>query len=149
MGPDRPTPGAAPPPKKEGRPARNLPRWCALIAWASSLLSAALLWAPRLLGVLHPWAFAFAGLLSLAVLAALLGAAAAVWRTVRGPRRLAAAAWALACLAPLGLWAALAAYLLRVAATDAATRDVFADTARMAVAPVMEVEATWAYPRRM
>jgi hypothetical protein len=127
----------------------SVPRWCALIAWAGFLLSVVLLWAPRLLGVLHPWAFAFVAVLAVPLVAGLIGVAASTCRVVRGPHRRAAALWALGCLFPVGLWAALAAYLLRVAATDVATKDVCTDTARSAAASVMEVEATFAYPHRM
>src|SRR5262249_32758961 len=95
-----------PPPPDPASP-RPWPRRCALAAWAGWALPLALLWAEHRLGVLHPWSHLFLLLLALTFLAASAGFAAGLWRLLRGPGRRAAAAWALACLLPAGLWAAL------------------------------------------
>jgi hypothetical protein len=78
------------------------------------------------------------------------GTAIGLWRTVRGPRRRAAAAWGLACSLPLGFWAGLSIYTLRLmAAGQSFPKNIFSDIASMAGATVMEGQVWRAYPHRL
>jgi hypothetical protein len=132
------------------RPAFPLLRWCAGIGWLAWFLSIGLLWGQHRAGVMHPAALPFALLLTLTVLATLLGAGVGQWPVVRGPRRRVAAAWGLVCFVPLGFWAGLAAYTLRQAATgQSLPRSTFSDLALIGVASLMEGQAHLAYPHRL
>jgi hypothetical protein len=134
---------------REAQPVQ-VARWCAIgggLAWA---ISVGLLWGQHRAGVLHPAAFLFALLLAVTVLAALVGTAAGLWRVLRGPRRLVAALWGLACLAPLALWTALAVYILRLAAAGQSfPRGPISDVAGMGIASLMEAQARLTYPHRL
>jgi hypothetical protein len=132
------------------RPTLKLARRCAMMGWLAWALSVGLLWRQHRAGVLHPAAVLFAALLAVTVSAALVGTADGLWRTVRGPRRRAAAAWGLVCFLPLALWAGLASYTLRLAAAGRAfPKNIVSDVAGMAVASLMEGWAHLAYPHRL
>jgi hypothetical protein len=128
----------------------ELVRWCAVIGWLTWALSVGLLWGQHWAGVLHPVALLFGLLLAFILLAALVGTAGGLWRVCRGPCRRAAAAWALMCSLPLGLWTALAVYALRLAATGQSfPKNIFSDIAGMAVASLMEDQSHLTYPHRL
>ena len=150
MEPESPSSGAgrpdASPPGKALRPALKLPRRCAVAAWAGWLLSAGLLWGQHRLGVLHPWALLFLLLLTVTVFASSCGLLGALWRVVRGPKPLAALALALPCLAPVGLWAALAVYVLHLVNVSDYPKNILTNTADVAIASLMELQATYGYP---
>jgi hypothetical protein len=99
--------------------------------------------------VVHPWALLFLLLLVLTLVAALGGVVLALARVVRGPRRLGASAWGLVCLLPLGLWAALGAYVLHLVSSRQTPKNVLTNTASLAVASLMELQARYAYPHRL
>jgi hypothetical protein len=114
------------------------------------VLSVGLLLGQQRAGVLHPVALPFTLLLTITLLSALVGTAAGLGRTVRGPRRRSAAAWGLFCCLPLAFWAGLAAYTLRLAAAGQAfPRNIFSDIVGMGAASLLEGEAQRAYPRRL
>jgi hypothetical protein len=99
---------------------------------------------------LHPVAVLFLLLLALTVLAALVGITGALGRVYRGPRRLAAAAWALAGALPLVLYAGLAVYVLRLSASGQPfPTHIVSDIAHVAVASLMEAQAHRAYRHRL
>ena len=132
------------------RPAFRMVRWCAVIGWLTWVASVGLLWGQQRADVLHPAILPFVLLLTITVLAALVGTAGGLWRTVRGPRRPAAVAGALACFLPLGLWVGLGIYTLRLATTGQSfPKNLFSDIAGMAVASLMESQAHLAYSHRL
>jgi hypothetical protein len=88
-------------------------------------------------------------LLALTILAALGGLACALWQIARGPRRLGALAWGFVCLLPVGLWAALAVYVLHLASSARTPKNTLTHIAGMAVTSLMELEAKYTYPHRM
>ncbi len=137
--------GSSPEPRSphRGRFTRELVSGCAVIGWLTGALSVALLWGQHRAGVLHPVALLFELLLAPSLLAALVGTAGGLWRVCRGPHRRAAAARALTCSLPLGLWTALAVYALRLAATGQSfPKNIFSDIAGMAVASSWKTSRT-------
>ena len=132
------------------RPRFRVIRWCAVIGWLTWVLSICLLWGQHRAGVLHPVALLFELLLAVTVVAALVGTVAGLWRTFRGPRRRAAAAWGWACFLPLGLWGSLGVYTLRLAATaQSFPKNIVSDIASMAVSSLMEAQTHLTYPHRL
>jgi hypothetical protein len=132
------------------RPALKLFRWCAALGWLSWILSISLLWGQHRAGVLHPAALPFTLLLAVTFSAALIGTTGAVWRVIRGPRRRAAFAWALACFPPLGFWAGLAVYTLcQSASGQAFSKNAFSDLSLMSTASLMEGQVRLTYPHRL
>jgi hypothetical protein len=131
------------------RPALKLLRRCAVIAWASWLVSIGLLWGQHQLRVLHPWSLLFLLLLTVTVLAALCGLVCAVWRVARGPSRLGALAWGVVSFLPVGLWAALGAYILHLAGSGSTPKNTLTNTATMGITSLMEIQASYTFPHRM
>jgi hypothetical protein len=131
------------------RPRLQLPRRCAAAAWSSWLLSVGLLWGQVKLRVLHPWSLSFVLLLVVTVLAASCGLVSALWLVARGPGRLRASALAVVCVLPVCLWAALAAYVLRLEASGGLLKNTLTGIAGMAAASLMELQAAYTYPHRM
>ncbi len=125
-------------------------RWCAVVGWLTWALSVGLLWGQHRAGVLHPVALPFALLVAMTVTAALVGTVGGLWRLLRGPRCRAAAAWALACFLPLGLWTGLTVYTVSLAAAgESFPKSIISDIAGMAVASLMEGQAKLTYPHRL
>ncbi len=135
--------------RQRPRPSLKLLHWCAVIAWASWLVSIGLLWGQHQLRVLHPWSLLFLLLLTVTVLAALCGLVCAVWRVARGPSRLGALGWGFVSFFPVGVWAALGAYLLHLQASHSTPKNTLTNVAYMGVASLMELQARHAYPHRM
>jgi hypothetical protein len=79
-------------PASSANPLRWLRRTVALV-WLTWLLSVALLWSQDALGIVHPQALLFVGLLAMTFGAALVGLGCGLWRVLRGPRRARAVAW--------------------------------------------------------
>jgi hypothetical protein len=124
--------------------------WCVAIGWPAWFFSFGLLRSQQLAGVIHPDVFPFALLLTLSILANLVGAGVSMWQTVRGPRRWNAGAWAVVCLMPLAFCGSLAAYTLRQGASGQSfPKNILSDFALMATAALMEGQARLAYPHRM
>jgi hypothetical protein len=146
-----PDPAGRGEPPAQGRSRASLKRLrrCALLAGVGSGLSIALLWGQNRLGVLHPSPALLVLSLVVSFASATCGVVDALWRIVRGPGRRGAAAWGLACLLPIGLWAGLAACALHRARAGDFPKDVLTDVIRMAAASLMEGQARWAYPHRM
>jgi hypothetical protein len=109
----------------------------------------ALLWAQHQLRVLRPWSLLFLLLLSVTVIAALCALAGAAWRIARGPSRSGALAWGFVSLLPVGLWAALAGYVLHLAGSGTTPKNTLTNIASMAVTSLMELQANYTYPHRM
>ena len=143
--PDNPGPGAPP----GVRPTLRLPRRCAVVALGGGVLSIGLVWGQHQLRVLHPWSHLFLFLLAVTTLAALCGLVISLWRVVRGPQRLGAAACGLGCVLPVGLGVALGAYVLHLVASASTPKNTLTRIARMAIASLMELEAAYTYPHRM
>ncbi len=150
---DLPTSGTAAPTESPARhrprPPLKLLRRCAVIAWASWLVSIGLLWGQHQLRVLHPWSLLFLLLLTVTVLAALCGLVCGVWRVARGPSRLGALGWGFVSLFPVGVWAALGAYLLHLQASHSTPKNTLTNIASMAIISLMELQATYTFPHRM
>jgi hypothetical protein len=91
----------------------------------------------------------FVLLLAVTVLAALCGLAGTLWRVVRGPRRCRALAWGLVSIVPVGLWAALAVYVLHLAGNGSTPKTALTNITSMAVLSLMECQAKHTYPQRM
>src|SRR5439155_9728069 len=101
-------------------------------------------WWQHQLRILHPWSLLFLLLLAVNVLAALGGLACAVWRIARG-----SLAWGFVSLLPVGLWAALGAYVLHLAGSGSTPKNTLTNIASIAIASLMELQAKYTYPRRM
>lgn len=128
----------------------RLLRWCAAIGGLTWAISVGLLLGQHWTGVLHPVVVPFVLLLITTLSASLVGTAGGLWRAVRGPWRRAAAAWGLACFLPLGCWAGLTAYTLRLMANGQSfPRNICSDIVGMAGATVMEGQVRLAYPYRL
>src|SRR5437899_318730 len=128
---------------------RRHDRWlplCAALAWVAWGLSLGLLWGQHRLRVLHPWALLFLLLLAISVLEALCGFMIALWRLGKGSQRRLAAAWGLACLTPVGLWAALGLYLVSLARSSNSPKNALTSVASMGIAPLMQLPAEYCYP---
>jgi hypothetical protein len=118
--------------------------------WLTWAVSVGLLLGQYWTGVLHPVVTPFVLLLTVTLLASLVGTAGGLCRVVRGPRRRAAAAWGLACLLPLGCWTGLSVYTLRLKVTGQSfPKNTFSDISGMAAATVMEGQVRLAYPHRL
>jgi hypothetical protein len=147
--PPGPTAHAEAPARDRPQPALQWLRRCAVVACGGWLVSIALLWGQHRLGVVHPSAVLFLLLLVLTLLAALGGLIIALARVVRGPRRLAASAWGVFCLLPFCLWAALGAYVLHLASSGQTPKNALTQTASVAIASLMELQARYTYPHQM
>jgi len=127
----------------------KLLRRYAVIGWSGWLVCIGLLWGQHELRVLHPWSLPFLLLLAVIVLAAPVAIVCAVWQGVRGPRRLGALASGCVALLPIGLWAALGAYILHLQASHSTPKNTLTNIASVAIASLMELQAEYTYPYRM
>jgi hypothetical protein len=127
-------------------------RWPRRGAIASLLLGAAtfgLTWAYVRLRVLHPNPWPTVTLfvaLAVAVAVALVGG---LWRAVRGPRRLAAAALVLAAAIAPALWGLVGLYASAHWKQRLVPNGLPMNLAKMAATSLMRLEASAAYPNRV
>jgi hypothetical protein len=121
----------------------------AIAAWVGWGLSAGFLWVQHVSQVLHPYAVPWLLLLAFTFAAALGALLRGSWRLLRGPRRPAALAWALAGGVPAALWLALAGYGFHQWGKRQVPHNLPSSLAQMAAASLMETQARLTYPHRL
>lgn len=141
-------PGGRLPSTPRVHPLRWLRRWGAL-TWAGWLLSIGLLWWLHSARVLHPPSLLFIFLVALTFLSALAALGIGLWRLLRGPKRLGAAAWLLVAILPVLGWAALARYAYRNGREGEVPRDPAMILMMRAGHSLMEAQATYLYAHRL
>jgi hypothetical protein len=140
--------GSGAPPALSANPLRWLRR-NAVVAWLSWLLSVALLWGQDVLGIVHPQALLFLGLVAVTFSAALVAAGYGLWRLMRGPRRRRALLWALAGLLPVLCWAGLGGYVARQHLARHHPNNLPFRLVKSAAASLMELQAWYGYPHQL
>lgn len=139
------------PPAAAGAHARllgSLRLWCA-VTWGAWLLCLALLSWEHLASVLHPPSLLFIFLLILNFGAALAALGIGLWRILRGPKRVRAAAWLLVSLLPVLSWAALARYAYHNGQECEVPRNPAMILMTRTGQSLMEAQATYLYPHRL
>jgi hypothetical protein len=121
----------------------------ALLVWLVWLTSCAVLWWQWRARVMPPHFVPVVPLMAIQLLAAAAAVLMGLWRTVRGPRRLAALSWALAAVIPVLLSAAHASYTLACLQDNRMPVNLATRTALVAGAGLMDAEARLRYPRRL
>lgn len=127
---------------------RSLRLWCA-VTWAAWLLCLALLWGEHLASVLHPPSLLFIFLLVVNFGAALAALGIGLWRVLRGPTRIGAAAWVLVSLLPVLSWGELACYAYRNGQECELPRNPAMILMTRTGQSLMEAQATYLYPHRL
>jgi hypothetical protein len=133
-------------------PFANPWRWLqanAALAWLSWLLSIVLLWGQDVLGIVHPQALLFLGLVVVTFGAALVAAGCGLWRAMRGPRRVWAFAWMLVGLLPILCWVGLGGYTARQHRTRDHPNNLPFRLVKSAAASLMELQAWYCYQHRL
>jgi len=125
-------------------------RRAALVVWVAWLAGTGLLWWGTLACVMHPQCFALVSLLLVQIVGATVAACLGLWRTVRGPRRLAALDWALVGIIPILLWVAQTSYVFgSVNVHSRLPMNVATRTGLVAGAALADGEARVRFPRRL
>jgi hypothetical protein len=100
--------------------------------------------------ILHPYAHLFLLLLVITSGSGLVILALGLWRLLRGPKRGAAFAWAVAGLLPVLVWSISIGYGLRqMQRGQRVSPRVLFKLMEMAGASLMELQATYGYPHRL
>src|SRR5438309_3337093 len=120
-----------------------------LAVWVCGLLLFFALWGQHRLGLLPPSWLLFVILAAALVLSTLSALVWGLWRTLRGPRRMAALGSVLLALPPPGLFAVAGWYTQKQWASRRVPNNLLTMLGRMSGASLMRAEAELFYPHRL
>jgi hypothetical protein len=143
------TQSTSPPPEAVSARSEKVMRRGTAVAYLGWAVAVTLLWVQDAMRVMHPASLLFVLLVAITFGAVLMVLAVALWRAVRGPRRLRALGWACAALAPVLLGVAPGLSALYQARSGQVSRALPFRLSGVAAASLMEAQAGYLYPHRV